>query len=716
MSSLRKIGAFAVPMLVWAARAQAEDTSELQSLLSEQVVSTASKMPETSIKTPATSRVISADEIRALGIESVGDAIGFLAPGMFQHSDPLVGALGARGVMIQEGVHFLVLVNGHALNDPYRGGANVGPGVVPIELVDRIEVVLGAGSVLYGSNATLGVINVITKDAREFSGVRVGLEVQPFVLRPYVGAGQEIAILGARGEVTYELQYRRQRGPYYTLGAENVGIDPGTGKPTRFGRDPVGTGIWGGSEWNHNDADQPSGHLKLRLGEFTLNLNGSVSRVPFQLDAPTDYNAYAVTDSRRLGLDLLHRHVFSTHLQLTSRAYADTFDQSVAFEVSRTPVCPFAGYGLTCRIDNRFGARWAGLEVQPQIDWLGDGRLVTLLGVDGRVRNANAKTDTTNAADTTPLLPSVGIVRRTDATLGSYLQQTWQPAQWVWLNGGARLDYDARFDPVLSPRAAAGADLWSGGNLKLIYSQAFRAPTFEESFFAHPLQPAPDRLDPERITSREAVLTQALGAQRISMIAFSTTFDDLIARHRLTADEAAALVQRGKSLVTPEYQVRNTDSLTIRGFTFGLDGSASGARVRYGGSVTSALIRDTDGDGGEQAPRVFGNGHVMWTPEPGGPTFGLAARWASSVVLQNADSQAFAGRESAPPILDLRTTISGPAPFVPGLHYRASIGYSFNGGAASLIGPIRADTATQHEPLLMPLEHVHGALTLEQRF
>jgi outer membrane receptor for ferrienterochelin and colicin len=57
-------------------------------------------------------------------------------------------------------------------------------------MVDHIEVILGPGSVLYGSNAMLGVINVVTKHAKDWSGVHGVAEVEPGKSwRGLVGAG-----------------------------------------------------------------------------------------------------------------------------------------------------------------------------------------------------------------------------------------------------------------------------------------------------------------------------------------------------------------------------------------------------------------------------------------------------------------------------------------------------------------------------------------------
>src|SRR5262245_15809159 len=88
----------AVPLLA-SIDARAEDTSDLEGLLEENVVTTASKSAETSSTAPATSTVITADDIRRYGIRSLNEAIDYLSLGAFT-SDPLRTVdVGARGMI-----------------------------------------------------------------------------------------------------------------------------------------------------------------------------------------------------------------------------------------------------------------------------------------------------------------------------------------------------------------------------------------------------------------------------------------------------------------------------------------------------------------------------------------------------------------------------------------------------------------------------------------
>src|SRR6478735_8523816 len=179
----------------------AQDVSGLEGLLSEQIVSTASKHAEGASSAPALSTNISAEDLRMYGIRTVAEAVDFLGIAVGSSDNLSGGEVGARGVLLtgDKGSHFLLLVDGQTMNDPLRGGTTFGPGAgIPIELVDHIEIVVGPGSVLYGSNAMFGIVNVVTKRAKDYSGARVIVEsTLPISVRVGAGAGAEFKLFGA---------------------------------------------------------------------------------------------------------------------------------------------------------------------------------------------------------------------------------------------------------------------------------------------------------------------------------------------------------------------------------------------------------------------------------------------------------------------------------------------------------------------------------------
>lgn len=137
-----------------------------------EMVVTATKTAKDTLDAPATVSVVTAKEIENMNVHSVDEALSLL-PGVYTtrpggHEPSVMGTnVLLRG--IPDYSRTLVLVDGQTLNDPYIGAVTWES--VPAETVERIEVVPGPFSSLYGGSAMGGVINVITKapTKREFS-------------------------------------------------------------------------------------------------------------------------------------------------------------------------------------------------------------------------------------------------------------------------------------------------------------------------------------------------------------------------------------------------------------------------------------------------------------------------------------------------------------------------------------------------------------------
>jgi len=137
-----------------------------------EVVVTATKTAKDTMDAPATVSVVTAKDIENANIHSVDEALKLL-PGVYTtrpggHEPSVMGTnVVMRG--IPDYSRTLVLVDGQTLNDPYIGAVTWES--VPAETVERIEVVPGPFSSLYGGSAMGGVINIITKTPtkREFS-------------------------------------------------------------------------------------------------------------------------------------------------------------------------------------------------------------------------------------------------------------------------------------------------------------------------------------------------------------------------------------------------------------------------------------------------------------------------------------------------------------------------------------------------------------------
>jgi outer membrane receptor for ferrienterochelin and colicins len=132
-------------------------------------VTAATKSAMASESAPASVTVITADEIAAFGYTSLVEALAAIR-GAFVSNDRSYESVGFRGFSPPGDYtnRVLVLVDGHVTNDAVTGQGYVGHDFdVDLANVARIEIVRGPGSVLYGTGALFGVINVVTRGSAE---------------------------------------------------------------------------------------------------------------------------------------------------------------------------------------------------------------------------------------------------------------------------------------------------------------------------------------------------------------------------------------------------------------------------------------------------------------------------------------------------------------------------------------------------------------------
>ncbi len=159
--------------------ANATDEQDLFSLSFEDLldvqVDIASKTSETLSSVPSTMSVFSRKQIQALGVDNAYEVMNFV-PGMQSTRGDWVGAVPkdhARGVYLDSG-NVLVMINGERVNESSFGKASVYMPYIPIEVIEKIEFIRGPGSALYGSNAFLGVMNIVTSKERNALQLVVG--------------------------------------------------------------------------------------------------------------------------------------------------------------------------------------------------------------------------------------------------------------------------------------------------------------------------------------------------------------------------------------------------------------------------------------------------------------------------------------------------------------------------------------------------------------
>ncbi|HLH56905.1 MAG TPA: TonB-dependent receptor [Verrucomicrobiae bacterium] len=184
--------------------ARGADELSLEDLVNIKVTSVAKK--ETSLEdSPAAVTVVTQDDIRRFGILTLPDALR-LIPGMdVAQVNSHEWAVSARGFTGEFANKLLVMVDGRSIYTTAFGGVIWGMQDMVMENVERIEVIRGPGGSLWGANAVNGVINIITKSAKDTQGglitTTMGTEDQPSTTIQY--GGQIVSNLYYRAYVKY---------------------------------------------------------------------------------------------------------------------------------------------------------------------------------------------------------------------------------------------------------------------------------------------------------------------------------------------------------------------------------------------------------------------------------------------------------------------------------------------------------------------------------
>lgn len=149
-----------------------------EQLMQREVVS-ASKMARQISDSPSAVAIVTADDIRAYGYRTIADVINSMR-GLYTTSDRRYQYMGGRGFGAPGDYagRIMVLIDGYATQDNLFNQAYIDEsGLLDLALVERVEYVPGTGSVTYGNNALLGIINIVTRKGGDFNATQLSGEV-----------------------------------------------------------------------------------------------------------------------------------------------------------------------------------------------------------------------------------------------------------------------------------------------------------------------------------------------------------------------------------------------------------------------------------------------------------------------------------------------------------------------------------------------------------
>lgn len=466
-------------------------TARLRSL---QEITAASRAAQALEDAPASVTLISQEEIRAFGYETLYDALGGTR-GVYQTNDQIYQYLGFRGFsrLGDYGNRVLVTLDGHTMNDDQLGSSYVGYDLMSdLQDVERIEVVRGPGSALYGTSAFFGVLNLVTRDKDTMNQPNVGIAadgVRTARVRASasgkndsgVGAWVSAGAAGGQGrDFTFEeLQTEDQSG----ISEDADGFQSGTVSGKAWMGDLTVQGMW----------------------------NARRKRIPNAAYFTTLADEDASTTDTRGFLELRYEPSIGDRLQVYSRVYMDVY----TFEGVYPYVDPEIG-----NVRDSWTGAWAGVEpriVATPTDWFSltaglEGRFDYLAVIDSRLK-ADRCEDGDYDCNYLHEEP-------TYQTLSGYAVAQVLGGDLIDASLGARLDRfsyaetntsDPPDQTAVNPRLALIIKPGLKNVFKLVGGRAFRTPSPYELNYndeGYSQLPAPDDIVPEYIYTGELEYTR----------------------------------------------------------------------------------------------------------------------------------------------------------------------------------------------------------------
>ncbi|MHB8215074.1 MAG: TonB-dependent receptor plug domain-containing protein [Candidatus Sulfotelmatobacter sp.] len=455
--------------------------ASLEELGNIQVYS-ASKHLQSASEAPSSVTVITSDEIQKYGYRTLADILESVR-GFYITYDRDYSFVGVRGFgrLGDWNGRVLVLIDGHRTNNNVLGQAMIGTEfLVDVDLIERVEIIRGPSSSLYGAQAFLAVINVITRKAPQLAGVE--LSFAPASYGTY------------EGRASYGGQYRGLdmvlSGTFYNSQGPSLFYPQFDALTT------------------HNGVTRNTDYESFQHILATIGFHGFTLQALFSArdkGVPTAYFDTLFNDPRTRNLDhhqyfdLSYRHSVGEKWDLTART---SYDQArLQAPLAYTTGLPDGSSTLDVF---SFRGNWWDGEVKLSGTLLEKHRITLGTEVTANLRQ-----------DQGEFIP-VGNIFATDPASSTiwalYGEDEFTITHTLSLSAGLRYDHYSYFGGTTNPRLGLVYHVFHPTTLKLLYGTAFRAPLPFEitpdlgTFYDDNLQ-----LKPETIRSLEGVVEQQLG-------------------------------------------------------------------------------------------------------------------------------------------------------------------------------------------------------------
>jgi len=506
--------------LAYSSTLMALEEDELSALYGdEEFISIATGISQPLSKAPAVASIVTANDIKRMGATDLDEVLESI-PGLHvaTRAEGYAPVYIFRGIYAESNPQVLMLVNGVPLESLYLGDRNQVWGGFPVESISRVEVIRGPGSAIYGADAFAGVINVVTKNANEFSGLDMGMRYGNFDTKDFwITYGKS----GEKLDIAASVEVRDTDGQDEKIETDaQTFLDAISGTSASLAR--------GGVNLNRKNLDT---RLQLGYGYWTFNSGAQLrNNYGVGVGLAQALDSHGQAKSKRYNADLTYDNPdyvenlgvkASVSFLNTSQENDDDFilfppgSRGPFFGPSGAPIFPPWPDGIIATPElwerhyrANIATTYHGIDHHEVM--IGAGYYYGEVYKTKEKRNFGIDPNTG-----LPILPGSPLVDVSDTPLVFlpednrenryiFLQDVWQLANDWALTGGVRYDHYSDFGDTVNPRFAL---VWSTRHnltTKFLYGEAFRAPSFAETRVqSNPAILGNSNLEPETLESFE---------------------------------------------------------------------------------------------------------------------------------------------------------------------------------------------------------------------
>lgn len=459
---------------------QTETAEELLLFFEEEELVIATRKSTSVSRAPAIATVITAREIRDMGARNLFDILRRVPGiGISVAEVAVWHAIEVRGIKTLNSEKILIMVDGHRINEEMHGSSAFFFGYMSVDSIKRVEIIRGPGSALYGANAFLAVVNIITKEATDIKGLQVTAGVGSYDTQHYnILFGHD----GEKIKISGFIDYLDTNGPSSLIERDAAGESGDT------------------LEWQ----ERPDMGLSISYDDLTLRGRYLRNEMGPIIGAGSALNDESVQDWGQYYADLSYNKGITEDLDITTRLYYDQVILNPYWELFSEGFRGIYPDGLLGNPESKH--RKLGGEITT--DYSLSDHLITAGVMYEHVKQydvhsfGNFHPITFAPQDYEEKANFNRNVKR--EIFGLYVQDVWDVMDTMSLTAGIRYDHYSDFGETTNPRAGLVWEFIENTSLKMLYGSAFIAPNFSQLYHANnPSLIGNPELGPETIHTYE---------------------------------------------------------------------------------------------------------------------------------------------------------------------------------------------------------------------